>query len=100
MSFFHFERTWWEPRGRPNVLLVHYNDLKADLEEEMRRVADFLGVAVDAKLWPLLVEAAGFEAMRRDGAALMSTVASIFKEGSERFFYKGTNERWRGAFAE
>jgi aryl sulfotransferase len=96
MSFFHFERTWWDARSNPNVLLVHYNDLKADLSEEMKRIADFLSIPVNAKLWPELVEAAGFEAMRRDGAALMSTVASIFKEGSERFFFKGTNERWRG----
>jgi hypothetical protein len=61
---------------------------------------DFLGIWVRAKLWPQLVEAAVFEAMRRDSATLLSTVASIFKEGSERFFYKGTNERWRGVVAE
>src|SRR5215211_6733084 len=36
MSYFHFERTWWEVRHRPNVLLVHYNDLKADLSREMK----------------------------------------------------------------
>ena len=66
MSFFHFERTWWDERHRPNVLLVHYNDLKADLSGEMRRVADFLGISVPPDIWPELVEAAGFEAMRRD----------------------------------
>ena len=38
MSYFHFERSWWEARNRPNVLLVHYNDLKADLSGEMHRV--------------------------------------------------------------
>ena len=35
MSFFQFEKTWWEARDRPNVLLVHYNDLKSDLSTEM-----------------------------------------------------------------
>ena len=44
MSFFHFEQSWWDGRNRPNVLLVHYNDLKADLPGEMRRVSDFLGI--------------------------------------------------------
>jgi len=38
--------------------------------------------------------------MRRDGDALMSSVASIFKEGSQAFFFKGTNERWRGVVAQ
>ncbi len=96
MSFFHLEQTWWDVRIHPNVLLVHYNDLKTDISGEMKRIADFLCISVKAEHWPELVEAAGFEAMRRDGAALMSTGASIFKEGSERFFFKGTNERWRG----
>jgi len=100
MSFFHFERSWWEARDRPNVLLVHYNDLKADLPGEMRRVASFLDIPVVPALWPELVEAAGFEAMRRDGDTLMSSVASSFKNGSQRFFFKGTNERWRGVAAE
>jgi aryl sulfotransferase len=97
-SFFHFARTWWEERHRPNVLLVHYNDLKADLPREMRRIADFLGIAVPPELWPGLVEAAGFEAMRRNGDALMGSVAGYFRGGGHRFFHKGTNGRWRGVF--
>jgi aryl sulfotransferase len=100
MSFFHFERSWWDERHRSNVLLVHYSDLKADLAGEMRRVADFLGISIRADVWPELIIAARFEAMRRDGAVLMGSVASEFQEGRSRFFHKGTNERWRGVFRE
>ena len=100
MSFFHFERSWWEARAHSNVLLVHYNDLKSDLQMEMQRIADFLHISVAPAQWTELLEAAGFEAMRRDGDILMSTVASIFKEGSQRFFFQETNERWRGVVAE
>jgi aryl sulfotransferase len=100
MSFFHCEQSWWDEQHRANVLLVHYHDLKTDLAGEMRRVADFLGIAVAPDRWPGLVEAAGFEAMRRDGAALMGSVAGIFQDGSSRFFHRGTNERWRGIFRE
>lgn len=100
MSFFHCERTWWAERHRPNVLLVHFNDLKADLAGEMRRVAAFLGIAIHPDLWPALVEASGFGAMRRDGAALMGSIGASFREGADRFFHKGTNERWRGVFRE
>jgi aryl sulfotransferase len=82
------------------VLLVHYHDLKADLSGEMRRVADFLEIAIAPGIWPGLVEAAGFEAMRRDGAALMGSLAAVFQEGSRRFFHKGMNERWQGIFRE
>lgn len=99
-SFLHFERTWWEARERPNVLLVHYSDLKTKRENEMKRIADFLEISITPTLWPELVAAAGFDAMRRDGDVLMSTLADIFQGGSQRFFFKGSNERWHGVFRE
>ena len=99
-SFFDFERSWWAARKRPNLLLVHYNDLKADLLGEMRRIADFLGITVPSLCWPELVLAAGFDAMRRDGDTLMSTLANRFQGGSQRFFFQGRNERWRGVFSQ
>src|SRR3954469_24784152 len=92
--------SWWNERHRSNVLLVHYNDLKADLSGEMRRVADFLGISVSPDVWPELVEAAGFEAMRRDGEVLMGSVAARFQGGGGRFFHQGTNGRWRDVFHE
>jgi len=96
LSFFAFQRGYWDARRRPNLLLVHYADLKADLEGEMRRIADFLEISVGPELWPRLVAAAGFEAMRRDGDTLMATTKLMFEGGAERFFYRGSNERWRG----
>lgn len=99
-SFFRFERSWWQERERPNVLLVHYNDLKADLAAEMRRIAGFLAIRVPPAAWPELVEAAGFEGMRRSGDALMGSVAACFQGGGSRFFHKGTNGRWRGFYRD
>ena len=96
MSFFHFEQSWWNERHRANVLLVHYNDLKADLSGEMRRVADFLDIQVSSSAWPALVEAAGFQAMRRDGDVLLRSVLNSVQDG--RFFHRGTNERWKGVY--
>jgi aryl sulfotransferase len=98
--FLDYARTWWEARQRPNVLLVHYNDLKADLSTEMRRIADFLEIPINPALWPELVASAGFDAMRRDGATLMGFMADTFQDGSQRFFHKGINERWRGVFRD
>ena len=100
MSYFHFERSWWDERQRPNVLLVHYADMKADLGGEMRRVADFLGISVPAALWPALVEAAGFDAMRRAGDTLMGRARAIFRDGAATFFHRGETGRWRGIFRD
>jgi aryl sulfotransferase len=100
MSYFNFEQSWWQARHEPNVLLVHYNDLKADLSGEMQRISEFLDIPVDQTVWPDLVEAASFETMRRDGEKLLVGLAGIFREGSDRFLHKGTNERWKGVVAE
>lgn len=100
LSFFQFEQAWWEARSRPNVLFVHYNDLKSDLRGEMQRVADFLEIVVAPAVLGDLVEAAGFEAMSRDGDALMPNATAAFRNGSRTFFNKGTNGRWKGTVSE
>jgi aryl sulfotransferase len=100
LDYFGFEASWWEGRRLPNVLLVHYNDLKADLGAEMRRIADFLGIDISGDLWPELVEAAGFEAMKREGDRLLPGFDATFQGGAARFLHEGTNERWRGVLTE
>jgi aryl sulfotransferase len=96
-SYFDTERTYWAARRDPNVLLIHYNDLIADLDGEMRRIADFLRIETPASLWPDLVRAATFDAMKRDGAALMPHATAAWAGGHEGFIYEGRNERWREA---
>jgi aryl sulfotransferase len=54
----------WTRRAEPNLLLVHYADLSADLEHEMRRIADRLGIEVPESRWAELVMAAGFAEMK------------------------------------
>ncbi len=95
-SFFDIERSFWAKRARPNLLLVHYNDLKEDLLGEMQRIAAFLSIEVPETVWPCLVEAATFEAMKRDGDSLLGTLKMGFKGGHETFLHSGTNNRWRG----
>ena len=95
LSFYDFETSWWRTRGRENVLLVHYNDLLADLDGEMRRIAAFLSIDVDEAVWPSLVEAATFADMKRRGKDLLPMADIVFEGGSERFLYKGSNGRWR-----
>jgi aryl sulfotransferase len=94
--FFSLERSFWTERRRPNLLLVHYNDLTDGLSAEMKRIAEFLGIATPDSLWPRLVEAASFDAMKRDGGTLMAHAERHLVGGHQSFFYKGTNSRWRG----
>ena len=98
--FFETERTYWSERQRPNLLLVHYNDLKADLQGEMRRIAAYLDITVPEALWPGLAKAATFDQMKADGGTLMSGSERIFKGGSASFLHKGVNGRWREVLTE
>jgi len=95
-AFFEIERSFWVERTRPNVLLLHYNDMKADLDGEMRRIAAFLDIPVDEAVWPELVAAADFSAMQRHGDTLMAGIDVAFEGGHRTFLNKGTNGRWQG----
>jgi hypothetical protein len=78
----------WARRHQPNVVLVHYDDLSADLDREMRRLADELGFAVDDGRWPALVEAARFQTMRASASRLAPDPAGVLRDPAA-FFRRG-----------
>jgi aryl sulfotransferase len=98
-SHHYHAAAWWPHRHRENVLLVHYNDLQADLDGQMRRVAAHLGIAVDGAAWPDLVDAARFESMKRSGRLLLGPM-DRFAGGPDAFLYKGSNGRWRDVLSD
>lgn len=78
----------WRRRDERNVVLVHYDDLSADLEGQMRRLAHRLGITVPDHLWPVLAAAAGFPAMRERAQQLAPGPAGVLKDSSA-FFRRG-----------
>jgi aryl sulfotransferase len=95
LRFFDFEATYWRERDRPNLLFVHYNDLKQDLASEMRRISEFLEIDTPESLLPDLVEAASFESMKANGDAMLPTLKLAFDRGADRFINQGRSGRWR-----
>jgi aryl sulfotransferase len=92
----HYQvESFWKHRDLDNILMVHYADMKADLEGEMRRIAGFLGIEHDESVWPELVHAATFDSMKEEARAHSDRMGMVFEGGSDRFFFKGTNGRWR-----
>jgi hypothetical protein len=77
----------WARRDQPNVTLVHYDNLCADLAGQMRWLAGRLGAAVPEHAWPALVRAATFESMSASADTLVPT-AGIFKSNAA-FFRRG-----------
>lgn len=91
--------SWWRYRHLPNILLVHFADLLADLPGEVARIAAFLGIPLSPERRAAVAGAVTFEALRRDGDAApmpKAAVEAVWRGGLETFFHKGTNGRWRG----
>jgi aryl sulfotransferase len=93
--WFHHLASFWPHRDEANVAFFHYDDLLADLDGQMRRVADVLGIEIDPSRWSEQVERCTFAGMK----AASGTIAdfdSHFVGGADSFLYRGTNQRWRG----
>lgn len=75
---FGFLAAWWPLRHEPNVLLVHYADLKREPEANIRRIADFVGFEVSDASWPAILEYTSFAWMKaNEGKFELSSVSEI-----------------------
>jgi aryl sulfotransferase len=99
-SFWEVERSYWAARRDANMLLVHYNDMKADLAGEIARIASYLDIALPGDVMKEIVAAADFQAMRAQGEALMPGAGMAWVDGAKTFLNKGVNGRWQGVYAE
>lgn len=93
-SLWDHVKGWWGARHLPNVLLVHFNNLKADLEGEVRRVAGFAGIAIDETAMPAILTHCGLDFMRETASGFKHYEAG-FRDGVKTLFNKGTNGRWK-----
>ncbi len=48
--------SWWEQRDNPNVLLFTYEQMNADPQSHVRKLADFSGIPVDDELMALTLD--------------------------------------------
>jgi len=94
-SNLHNVQSWWDFRHLPNILFVHYADLLADLEGEIRRVAHFLEIEVPDRAWAAIVHNSTFTEMRAFEEKNEELLRMVFKDGARTFFHKGSNGRWR-----
>ena len=85
----------WARRGADNIVLVHYDDLIADLPGQMRRLAAVLGVEVDDDELGELARAATFEEMQARSGSLAPDTGGVLKSRAA-FFRRGSS----GAGAE
>ncbi len=95
ISLMNHLTTFWTMLDQPNVALFHYDDLKTDLEGQMRRLAAQLAISVPDDLWPELVDAATFERMRAGADRIAPDTTHAIWEDNQQFFHLGVSGQWR-----
>jgi aryl sulfotransferase len=93
-------RSWWQIRDLPNLLLLHFNELKADLPGQIRRIAAFLDIPIDESRWPAILEHCSFDYMKAHATKSVPLGGAFWDGGAETFVHKGTNGRWRDTLSE
>ena len=93
-------RGWWAIRQLPNVLFLHFADLKRDLPGEMRRIAAFLDIKIDEARWPDIVEYCTFDWMKHHATQSVPLGGAFWDGGAETFIHKGVNGRWKDVLSD
>jgi hypothetical protein len=94
-STMHHLATFWDARDRPNVVLVHYEDLQHDLEGQFRSIAERLDIEIDEARLPDLVTAAGFDTMRERADEIAPDATLRILQSNQAFFHSGGTGQWR-----
>lgn len=86
-------KSWWELRNEPNVLLLHYAELKKDLPGQIARLAEFFSIDSASLRMDAIVEHSSFdymsgkaEKMAPFGGGHMSSAKAFFHKGPKRDF--------------
>lgn len=99
-SALHHGETFWQHRDQPNILALHYSQMKADLAGEMRRIAAFLDIEINEAIFPELVDAASFASMKKKADELAPAADAKLWKDNAQFFSKGTSGQWQNRWSE
>lgn len=92
--FWENVRGWWEIRDLPNVMFVHFANLKQDMPDEIRRIARFLDIPINESKWHAICEHCSFDWMKKHASKSVPLGGAFWDGGAETFINKGVNGRW------
>jgi aryl sulfotransferase len=99
-SFWENLSTWWAARDMPNLMLLHFAELKADMPGQIRKIAEFLEIPIDESNWETIIEHCSFDYMKENAANSVPLGGAYWEGGATTFINKGTNGRWRDVLTE
>ncbi|WP_026147886.1 sulfotransferase domain-containing protein [Robiginitomaculum antarcticum] len=99
-SFWDNVRSWWNIRNLPNVMFLHFSDMKKDMPQAMRRIADFLSIEINESRWDRIVEYCSFEWMKENAMKSVPLGGAFWDAGAKVFINKGINGRWKDVLTD
>lgn len=87
--------SWWKIRDLPNVMLLHFSNLKKDMPTEIRRIAGYLDITIDETKWDSILEHCSFDYMKAHAAEIVPFAGNLWEGGAKTFMHKGINGRWK-----
>jgi hypothetical protein len=94
-SVLHHLDTGWQRRHEPNVALVHYADLQADLTGELLRLARVLGIPCSPERARELAPEASLARMRERSGDVAPNASRGMWQDVRAFFRSGGSGEWR-----
>jgi len=64
-DYFEHVASWWAVRSNPNILILRYEDLASDTPSTIRRIASFIGIALDETRLAEILDATSLRSMRK-----------------------------------
>ncbi len=95
----HHLQTFWPARNLPNVILIHYSDLKANLSIEMWKLARLLQIDITMEDCHWLSTFASFDYMKANASDLAPNSDQNFWQSDESFFNRGQDGLGRKFFS-
>ncbi len=83
--FFGFLTAWWPLRYEPNVLFLHFADMKRDHAGSLQKIADFLSISPSETEWDAIWEYTGFPWMKQHDdkfEAISESAVPIMESGA------------------
>jgi aryl sulfotransferase len=81
--FWENVRSWWEVRSLPNVLMLHFADLKRNLSGEIRRIASFLDIPIDEARFPAILSHCSFDYMKANATKAVPLGGAFWEGGGK-----------------
>lgn len=92
---------WLNNKDRLNVLYVHYEDLIANLEGELRKIAGFCDLHIEESRYPAIVQRCSFSFMKNheDKFSLLNQIFLDKGWDMNKFIRKGKTQEWKSYFS-